>query len=352
MITHDSARDRRVALKDTLEADLTAADFQLSLFVAAAKSFKFDSCLQPFPADYIINGEKDITELNQALDALPALDKLTVDDLENRSVDLLYWIMCRQSGPRLRTVSTTDHDSVLAKAPCLAAFQRPHYIFEVLQQNESRSERVFRENLPHFPSCHAYHGSKVFNFYSILNYGLQQHLNKTALFGEGIYLSEELHVSQMFAPTGAGWSRSALGSHLACTALCEYIDNPAYVRSQEENQSTNIPEKYILVKNNDLVQVRYLLVYGSRRHRKPTGTIPQRITSGYPLRKSVQPLPGPYARWIRAHRSWLLAGGYFLLLLSIGMMNSSNAHYMKQMFMQKINYMRNALFKAVAEGEP
>lgn len=350
MNTRDSNRSRRLAVRDALEGDLTAADFRLSLFVAAAKSFKYDSCLQPFPPDYIINGEKNITELNKDLDEIPSLNKVVIESLENRFVDLLYWILCKQFGTRLRTTPTTDYDSVLAKAPCLAAFQRPHYIFEVLHQNDSSSERVFRENSPHFSLCHAYHGSKVFNFYSILNYGLQQHLNKTALFGEGIYLSEELHVSQMFAPTGAGWSKSALGSHLACTALCEYIDNPAYVKSQEDNQSTDIPERYILVKNNDLVQVRYLLVYGSRKSN--AGTVPQwAAKKGSSVRRSAHEMPGPCVRWIRANRSWLMVGGYCLLLLSIGMMNSRNAHYMKQMFLQKINYMCNALFGAVAKGE-
>ncbi|XP_053688678.1 protein mono-ADP-ribosyltransferase PARP16-like [Sabethes cyaneus] len=351
MSSDSNDRELRIAVKEALVGDPAAADLRLSLFVAAAKSFRYDSCLQPFPANYIINGEKNITELTKALDELPPLDNLSIDNLKKSSIDLLHWILCRQSGARLRTVPAPDHDSVLAKSPCLAAFQRPHYIFEVLHQGESRSERVFRENSSHFNSCHAYHGSKLFNYYSILNYGLQQHLNKTALFGEGIYLSEELHVSQIFAPTGAGWSKSSLGSHLACTAMCEYIDNPAYVKSQEENQSTNIPEKYIIVKNNDLIQVRYLLVYGSRKQPKPAGTILQQTAVNRTARRSPQAAPGPLARWIRANRSWLMAGGYFLLLLSIGIMNGRDADYMKQMLLQKFNYMRNALFKAIAEGE-
>lgn len=249
----------------------------------------------------------------------------------------------------------SDHDSILAKAPCLAAFARPQYIFEVVHHNESSSERAFRENLSHFQSCYAYHGSKVFNFYSILNYGLQQHLNQTALFGEGIYLSEELHVSEMFAPTGAGWPKSTLGRHLACIAICEYINDPAFVKTQEENKSAELPEKYILVQNNDLVQVRYLLVYSNKRQLQPTGTIPQWNEIGEPVRRSVQPLRGPYARWMWANRGWLTAAAYFGLLVFVGWLNSRNAHYMKhymkQMFLQKINYMRNALFGAGVEGE-
>lgn len=44
----------------------------------------------------------------------------------------------------------------------------------------------------------AYHGTRFYNIYSILNYGLQQHLNKTGLFGEGLYFAQELDVSLLF----------------------------------------------------------------------------------------------------------------------------------------------------------
>lgn len=38
----------------------------------------------------------------------------------------------------------------------------------------------------------AYHGTRFYNVFSILNLGLQQHLNKQALFGEGLYFAQEL----------------------------------------------------------------------------------------------------------------------------------------------------------------
>lgn len=51
------------ALRNAIDRDHTAADLRISLVVAAAKSFKYDSCLLPFPADYIVNKEKKIDEL-------------------------------------------------------------------------------------------------------------------------------------------------------------------------------------------------------------------------------------------------------------------------------------------------
>lgn len=262
-------------------------------------------------------------------------------------------MLCTESEPSIRTVPKSDFDALLAKAPCLVSFQRPHAIFEVLHREDASSEQAFQRHLHSFRSSYAYHGSKLFNFYSILNYGLQQHLNKNALFGEGLYLSAELHVSEMFAPFGSGWSKSALGNLLACTALCEYVDNPIHVKCQVENQHSVIPEKYILVKNNDLVQVRYLLVYGTNRTagtdaKEPFGTAhsPRSLDNG-----RNQIAPNRCTRWVAANKSWLLAGGYFLMLFAVGLMNSQNAHYMKKMFLQKINHMCNVLFGNIGEAQ-
>lgn len=349
-----SADSKRTILRELIDRDALAADLRLSLFVSAARSFKYDSCLQPFPPDFINgNKEKNIDELNRVLGGFQPLQELDIEDLNSKHLDLLHWILCQKSNPGLRTVPKKDFDSILAKAPCIAAVQRPQQIFEVVYREDSNLERRFREKRDQFARQYAYHGSKLFNFYSILNYGLQQHLNRTALFGEGIYLSAELHVSQMFAPTGAGWARSALGSHLACTALCEYIDNPDYVKCHTENSiASDIPEKYILVKNNDLVQVRYLLVYGSNRRQ----VAPTEVSNNTPEQRVGQTTngrapPSPCVRWIAANKSWLMAGGYVLMLFGIGLMNNPNVHYMRQMFLQKINHVCHSLFGGVAERD-
>ena len=46
----------------------------------------------------------------------------------------------------------------------------------------------------------AFHGSKPENFYSILQHGLVNCLNKRGLFGSGTYLSTEIDVALSFAP--------------------------------------------------------------------------------------------------------------------------------------------------------
>lgn len=53
---------------------------------------------------------------------------------------------------------------------------------------------------------------------------------QTALFGEGIYLSSELHVSQLFSPTGVAWKHSRVGDRISCIAICEYVNHPDHLK--------------------------------------------------------------------------------------------------------------------------
>lgn len=46
-----------------LEKDFKAADIKWSLFVAAAFSFRYESCLRPYPPAFMKCGIKDMDEL-------------------------------------------------------------------------------------------------------------------------------------------------------------------------------------------------------------------------------------------------------------------------------------------------
>lgn len=63
MSSHGEPERKRLLLKEFIERDMKAADFRISLFLAAAKSYKYDSCLQPFPPMYSVNKEKNIEKL-------------------------------------------------------------------------------------------------------------------------------------------------------------------------------------------------------------------------------------------------------------------------------------------------
>ncbi|XP_050074907.1 protein mono-ADP-ribosyltransferase PARP16-like [Anopheles maculipalpis] len=374
-----SIEAKRLLVLKTILHDPAAADLRLSLFVSAARSFRYDSCLQPFPPDFMQNNEKCIDQLCQVLDTVPSVADLPagLHTLGEQTIGLLHWILCRQARPALRTVPKPQFDEVLSKCPCYAKYAVPNHIFEVLYRENNSSERAFQDHATEYRTRHAFHGSRLFNFHSILHYGLQQHLNKVSLFGEGIYLSAELQVSQMFSPNGSGWNKSILGTQLACIALCEYVDNPNYVKSQEDTPPSaddgrtpatgtndgssimtasltgngSIPERYILVKNNELVQIRYLLLYGTTKDNNTTAVPggPQSTADAlYALPARPPPYqlrhpPSRFIQWIANNKGFVLIGGYVGLLLIVGFINSRNAHFVKEMFLQKLNHVYNAV---------
>lgn len=60
----DEDVERKISsLKHFLEKDPKAADLKWSFFVAASNTYRYDSCLKPFPPMYIKNECKDIEAL-------------------------------------------------------------------------------------------------------------------------------------------------------------------------------------------------------------------------------------------------------------------------------------------------
>lgn len=61
--TDGDVEKKVLSLKHLLERDPKAADLKWSFFVAASNTYRFDSCLKPFPPMYIKNECKDIEAL-------------------------------------------------------------------------------------------------------------------------------------------------------------------------------------------------------------------------------------------------------------------------------------------------
>lgn len=62
-VTDEDVKRKISSLKHLLEKDPKAADLKWSLFVAASNTYRYDSCLKPFPSMYIKNECKDIEAL-------------------------------------------------------------------------------------------------------------------------------------------------------------------------------------------------------------------------------------------------------------------------------------------------
>lgn len=93
------------------------------------------------------------------------------------------------------------------------------------------------------------------------------------MFGAGIYLSTDPVVAFSFCKAGTGWTHSFCGARVKYLLVCEVAGRHT-LRSEatttgsyttEVNpsavQGDSVPNTYVLVKNSDLVKIRYVFVY-------------------------------------------------------------------------------------------
>ena len=196
------------------------------------------------------------------------------------------------------------------------------------------------------------------------------------MFGEGIYLSSDLRICQTYSPTGCGWQQSLLGSSLSCIAVCQVVDHPdvkcsvkrssqsIFVAGDEDensselrlrfsnncsgNESNNVhtdkfdskneaktsttskkrshiqgseggqvPDKYYVVRNDDLVRVKYLYVYAPAAQKD----LIRQVLSG--SRDNQQPARvGTIQMFARRHKFFLVMLAYIIFLGCISLLNS------------------------------
>lgn len=316
-------------IKERIWQDTLSADLQWSLFVSAVNSYRHDTVLRPFPRMFITeNGEKDLESLKSFIAMVPPFSQLprTIHTLPSKLLELLKWVL----DAKAFTLLAVDKDKY--KEFCQLTGQtvkcpEPKHIFEVTQNAVADDKFIHLRNGRNL--LYAYHGSRLDNFYSILHNGLASHMNKTSIFGEGTYLSSELSVSMIYSPTGIGWEHSELADSLSCVTLCEMIDDPA-VKCQDKSISSDndgseanlrhranagpseggdVPEKYYVVQNNEVIRVKYLLVFGYR-------TRPYRAH------------PSLHRSWISKHRFALMILVYIAILCAIGLLRSEAIQHM------------------------
>ncbi|XP_066247496.1 protein mono-ADP-ribosyltransferase PARP16-like isoform X2 [Euwallacea similis] len=294
-------------LKDIVSKNLPGCDLTICIFIAALKSFRADQCLRPFPQCFINeNNEKDFVSLKTACDKIPTLSELLkLHTIPKEVVDLLLWLF-KDSGMPLFTVHPVGDLplTVINKKASISTL--PQYVFKV--SYNLKFEEVWKKRVASKDIFYAFHGSSISNFYSILKFGLQQHFScgKEVIFGAGIYLSDEISVCTNYSPFGETWQNSTLGHKHSIIAICEVIDDEENVKCKDDknkkraiNQNSygEIPEKYFVVTNSELVKLKYLLVY---RHKSPST-----VTS-----------------FIKKNFLWLTIVLYFLMLILIGFFNN------------------------------
>lgn len=301
-----------------LHRDPVAADLRCSLFVAAAQNYKRDSLLRPFPPLYVSEDNKDFEELLADVKSLPGVRELVRlrPGEGDHHLALAHWILSSKSFA-IKTLEKEEyaHLCKLTKNEGLSG-PAPDFLFEIEYSDQLNAR--FEKTKAGRDTFYAFHGSRLENFHSIIHNGLHCHLNKNSVFGEGTYLTSDLSMAVLYSPHSNGWRESLLGSLLSCVALCEVIDHPDVKcqvkkkdseiidrqRSRARNsEGGDVPQKYFVVTNNQLLRVKYLLVYSQRRH----------------LSRNSRS-----SSWLLRHHFVIMMSLYLLLLILIGAFNSSS----------------------------
>ncbi|MGH0158187.1 UNVERIFIED_CONTAM: hypothetical protein FKN15_049747 [Acipenser sinensis] len=322
----------REKVKECLRTDLLAADLRCSIFVAAVQSYKRDSVLRPFPPTYINGENKEFDALLADVKSLPSVRDVLQSGPggDEALLDLLHWVLSSKNqtlksllkeeliwtkihvgmqqpsnNPTTRekvkeclrtdllaadlrcsifvaNVQSYKRDSVLRPFPptyingenkefdaLLADVKSLPSVRDVLQSGPGGDEALL--DLLHWVLS-----SKNQTLKSLLK-------EETSLFGEGTYLTSDLSLALLYSPHGSGWQKCILGPLLSCVAVCEIIDHPD-VKCQLKNKDSDsidrrrarvrnseggdVPQKYFVVTNNQLLRVKYLLVYSEKQHRR------------------------------------------------------------------------------------
>ncbi|KAJ8343498.1 hypothetical protein SKAU_G00308270 [Synaphobranchus kaupii] len=307
----------RELVRFCLHRDPVAADLRCSLFVAAALSYRRDSVLRPFPPRYVNGGSKDFEALLTDVSSLPGVRELVRQgpgEAEHH-LALMHWVLSHKNFA-VKTLQKEEYARIRDLTECEGVSAPvPDFLFELeyCDQLNARFEKIRGER----DLLYAFHGSCLENFHSIVHNGLHCHLSKTSLFGEGTYLTSDLSMAVLYSPHRNGWRESLLGPLLSCIAVCEIIDHPdvkCQVKSKDSegvnrhraraknSEGGEVPQKYFVVTNNQLLRVKYLLVYSQKQHRT-------RHTRG--------------TSWLVRHHFAIMMSLYLLLLILIGAFNST-----------------------------
>ncbi|XP_059534659.1 protein mono-ADP-ribosyltransferase PARP16-like, partial [Myotis daubentonii] len=236
------------------------------------------------------------------------------EDKDKGAWDLLSWILSSKV-LTVHSAGKSEFEKIqkLTGAPHTPV-PVPDFLFEIEHSDPANAK--FYDTKGERDLIYAFHGSRLENFHSIIHNGLHCHLNKTSLFWEGTYLTSDLSLALIYSPHGYGWQRSLLGPILSCVAVCEVIDHPD-VKCQTKKKDSkeidrrrarikhseggDIPPKYFVVTNNQLLRVKYLLVYSQKQAKRASSQL----------------------SWFSSHWFTVMIFLYLLLLLIVSVINSS-----------------------------
>lgn len=124
---------------------------------------------------------KIIDSVSSLMHLKKVLQDEKIHSLKPHVIDLAYWILIASKDIQITSVPKQNFEAVLNLVPSDTVAQTPNRIFKITSKSSPASDIIWKQMSDEKKLLHAYHGSRIENFHSILHHGLQQHLNKVGI---------------------------------------------------------------------------------------------------------------------------------------------------------------------------
>lgn len=240
-------------------------DFTLCIFCSALSSYRCQTVLKPIPSTH----SHYPNPIDQLFDDFKLIT--SSDPLSDSVANLTTWLRNKSDPLILKPLQSDAFSEYSGNNKHVA---KAEYIVQIVTPPNQRFHALSIEH----GTTTAFHGTHTENVYSILHTGLVGNLNKRALFGEGTYLSSDLGVALSFSKQGIDWAPSRLGTSLMCVLVCDVINSDQVKKGKSEQAGLDfagnkIPHNYFIVRNDEHVRVKEILVYVTKHSKSKNGVL-------------------------------------------------------------------------------
>ncbi|XP_032590606.1 protein mono-ADP-ribosyltransferase Parp16 [Drosophila grimshawi] len=244
-------------IQERLQNDLLACDARLSLFVAAANSYRYESLLRPFPKEFLDDDQRpDIAAILDVVADMERLDTILRRLVKGKSgclkvneLHLLHAVLVRH-GERvaIRTLSECEFDDLFRLIQLVAPQMLPTHIFGVTPSMKCGHTKHYVNLRKQYPIGIGYYGGKLEHLYAMLTMG-------SLPLDEPLELYCDVEETLKMCRLSTGWGGSRCGAILGCVAVVEYVVLPKLV-STDENRGL------VIINDATCMQVCYLMFFG------------------------------------------------------------------------------------------
>ncbi|KAI3382072.1 hypothetical protein SNEBB_005971 [Seison nebaliae] len=245
-------------------------DYILCQLSAALCSLRASSISTPLPLQYKKDkdhNEYDLEKIKTIIDSLPSINewmkKIKDNEFNEEQIDFIEWLLKEDDS----TIHYDVKENLCDKQISFNGEEFQNSNLQVKLRYGIEYERKWKMRSEGKSVKRLLHGTKFENLHSITHFGLLSHLSKdTNLFGDGIYLTDDIGLSKTFSkPSSLGvWTsynkRSLFNADsMSALIVCDVIQDE--IEKKSINKKNEIPDNYFVVRNNELIRIHSIVIY-------------------------------------------------------------------------------------------